>query len=93
MVEDETPSAEHVGVDVAPDEEAVGIEVNGEAPLSGSEYVPRVYIDVGDSGSRISLTLTPAAVRGLRDDLADGLDEAQAEAEKWSGDTQGQHRR
>lgn len=93
MPEAETPSAEHVRVDVAPDAEEVGIEVNGEAPLSGSEYVPRVYIDVGNGGSQISLTLTPDAVQALRDDLGDALNEARAEVQKWSeGDGKGDRR-
>jgi hypothetical protein len=83
--EDDVPSAEYVGVDVAPDADSVAIETTGEALLVDGYDQARVCVRIGGPESSISLTLAPADARALRDDLDAAIDEARAEVEKWSG--------
>jgi hypothetical protein len=82
--EDDAPSAEYVGVDVAPDADSVAIETTGEALLVDGYDQARVCVRIGGPESEISLTLSPADARGLRDDLSAAIDEARAEVEKWA---------
>lgn len=90
--ESDAPSAEYVGVDVAPDEDSVTIETSGEALLVEGHQQARVCIRIGGPESAISLTLAPADARALRDDLDAAIDEAYDEVEKWS-DRDGTDRR
>lgn len=83
--EDDVPSAEYVGVDVAPDADSVAIETTGEALLVDGYDQARVCVRIGGPESSISLTLAPADARALRDDLDAAIDEARAEVKKWSG--------
>ena len=81
--EDDAPSAEYVGVDVAPDADSVAIETAGEALLVDGYDQARVCVRIGGPESTISITLAPADARALRDDLNDAIDEARSEVEKW----------
>lgn len=83
--EENTPSAEYVSVDVAPDADSVAIETSGEALLVDGCEQARVCVRIGGPESTISLTLAPADARELRDDLDAAIDEARDEVEKWSG--------
>ena len=82
--EDDIPSAEYVGVDVAPDADSVAIETAGEALLVDGHNQARVCVRIGGPESTISLTLAPADAREFRDDLNDAIDEARSEVEKWA---------
>jgi hypothetical protein len=82
--ESDSPSAEYVGVDVKPDVDAVDIRTTGEALFVDGENEPRVCIEIGAAESGISITLSPADARALRDDVDDAIDEANDEAGKWS---------
>jgi hypothetical protein len=83
--QDDAPSAEYVGVDVAPDGDSVAIEANGESLFVEGADQPRVCVRIGGPESEISLTLTPADADALRDDLDAAIDEAHDEVEKFSG--------
>lgn len=83
--EDDAPSAEYVGVDVAPDADSAAIETTGEALLVDGYHQAHVCVRIGGPESAISLTLAPADARALRDDLDAAIDEARDGVEKWSG--------
>lgn len=80
--EDDAPSAEYVGVDVAPDADSVAIETVGEALLVDGYDQARVCIRIGGPESAISLTLAPADARAMRNDLNAAIDEARRKVEE-----------
>ena len=80
--EDAAPSAEYVGVDVAPDADSVAIETAGEALLVDGYDQARVCVRIGGPESTISLTLAPTDARALRDDLNAAIDEARRKVEE-----------
>ncbi|MUW13263.1 hypothetical protein GJ633_00330 [Halorubrum sp. CBA1125] len=81
--DDERPAAEHVSVNFGQPTTTTPIQVDGESLLSEGYYQAKVCVRIGDQDSMISVTLSPADARALRDDLDDAVDEARAEVERW----------
>ncbi len=81
--DDDSPVAEHVSVTLGRNTDTTSIDVDGEALLSDGYHQAKVCVRIGDQDSTISVTLSPADARALRDRLDDAVDEARDEVEKW----------
>lgn len=73
----ENPTAEHAHVELANDTDCVAIEARGESAVYDGVHSPRVYLDIGDLDTSISLTLTPAEARNLQEKLTDAINQAE----------------
>lgn len=81
--EDDRPVAEQINVKLGQNTDTIPIDVDGEALLIDGYYQAKVCIQIGSENSTISVTLSPAETRALRDELDDAVDEARDEVEKW----------
>lgn len=77
MDDTENPTAEHAHVELANDTDCVEIKARGERAVYDGVHSPRVYLDIGELDTSVSLTLTPTEARSLRGELTDAINQAE----------------